>query len=83
MQVNERDKVASKALLEILNKAKYELIGSEAIVVGRVMDWAAELNKRLNESFDKAKKEASLAPQEPKLEPKEEVKPSKKSKKAE
>lgn len=52
MQVDKRDEIASKSLIEILGKAKYELVGNEAIVVARVMEWAVGLNRRIVEDLN-------------------------------
>lgn len=48
MKVSDRDLVVAKALVDVLNKANFDLKGSEAIVVGRVMEWSAELIKRFD-----------------------------------
>lgn len=66
MLVSARDKVVAKALIEVLNKAEFNLKGSEAIVVGRVMEWSAELLKRLESEL--APKQEIMPSEAPKTE---------------
>jgi hypothetical protein len=69
MLVSERDKVAAKALIEVLNKAEFNLKGSEAIIVGKVMEWSAEMAKRIE--TDLAPKPSIVPAEAPKTEVKE------------
>ena len=47
MQVTKRDEIAVKVLIDILASAKHDLKGTEILAVARVMEWAAELKKRI------------------------------------
>jgi hypothetical protein len=69
MLVSERDKVAAKALIEVLNKAEFNLKGSEAIIVGKVMEWSADMAKRIE--TDLAPKPPIASAEAPKTEVKE------------
>jgi hypothetical protein len=51
MKVTERDKICSKLLIEVLSNAKHDLKGSEVIAVARIMDWAADMKKRIEEDL--------------------------------
>jgi hypothetical protein len=51
MKVTERDKICSKVLIEVLSNAKHDLKGSEVIAVARIMDWAADMKKRIEEDL--------------------------------
>jgi hypothetical protein len=64
MLVNKRDAICSNVLIEVLAKAQHELKGNEVIAVARVMDWAAELKKRIEEDLS-PKLAAPQMPKEP------------------
>jgi hypothetical protein len=47
MVVTKRDEVAAKVLLDVLASAKHDVKGMEVMAIARVMEWAAELKKRI------------------------------------
>jgi hypothetical protein len=55
MIVTERDKIAAKALVEVLNKAEFDLKGAEVLVAARVMEWASSLEKRIVDDLNPPK----------------------------
>lgn len=82
MKVTERDKVCSKVLLDVLSAARHDLKGSEVIAVARVMDWAADIKRRIEDDLKAPIVETQKEPpKEAPVEKEEEPKKTRKVKK--